>query len=151
MKEAVDYLPILAPGAGDQRGESATAPIDTPRLLSQSEKGEAVPKNPDPPQFEPLPEGEEPPIRGARGRQSLWKGLLEPIVEQPGVWHRIELDDPKKAQRTQAHLRTHKLSVPPGRWEFMARSRWLFARYLGPSFPEDDLIAKHIRRTKKEK
>ena len=83
---------------------------------------------------------EDPPKIVRRGRDGIWRERLAPLVEKRGAWARVrQCATPSQAASWASNLRRRQVLVPPGKWEFKARtargSSYVYARYLGP---EDD-------------
>ena len=81
---------------------------------------------------------EEPPMpnRGTN-RRVRWVDHLAPLVQSPGEWARVGVyAKATTAYSTARNLRTGRVQVPAGRWDFVGRSvdgeGRVYARYLGP-------------------
>jgi hypothetical protein len=81
---------------------------------------------------------EDPPAinRGGSTGPSLWERRLSPLLERPGTWAKVAVGTQSYCSSATGHLRDHRLKVPPGLWEFAARTMGdgtgaIYARYLG--------------------
>lgn len=81
---------------------------------------------------------EEPPLRGG-SNSGKWRELLSAVMTQPGKWARVmECQGMRRGEMHVGNLRSGKIRVPEGKWEFQSRSdkttgkSWVYARYCGP-------------------
>lgn len=75
-----------------------------------------------------------PPKKRSGGAAAKWRPLLLPLMERPGCWARIaEYESARTARTARMNLRAGRIIVPPGEWEFAARDKRVYARYVGPS------------------
>ena len=77
---------------------------------------------------------EDPP---ASDRVLSWREKLTPLVDYPKRWAVIAVKPGRVAANSlQLNLRRGRLTLPPGRWEFVYRvvegEHRVYARYLGP-------------------
>lgn len=77
---------------------------------------------------------EDPGGENSHPAPSIWQRRLAPVMERPGEWARVHEFTINETARSTAHaLRTGKLRVPDGKWEFQHRGPRVYARYVGPS------------------
>lgn len=92
------------------------------------------------PVFESLPGN----VPGTTGCARVWESRLRPLIGRVGEWARVGSSSKtaQRAARTASNLRRAALAlgrirIPPGRWEFAARTvdgeHRIYARYLGPA------------------
>ena len=125
-----------------QKGRSArkpaapAKPLAAPELMKAVEgNGGEMPKGTPkavagPIVFEELPEGED------AGSRTSWRSRLKPLVARPGQWARVmEYGRAAYANSAAQRCRSDESKLPPGEWEFAARTvdehHYLYARYLG--------------------
>lgn len=82
---------------------------------------------------------EDPPLTSWGGARAggIWLRLLTPLMERPGQWAHLRTCPVHSAYGTSASLTKRTYNIPPGRWEFCARSinkttGSVYGRYLGP-------------------
>ena len=79
----------------------------------------------------------DPPPPRVGGRPRVWEPLLAPLTEHPGRWAVVRTYEADYLAATDAaRLRSGRVPLPPGRWEFTSRrtsdgGSELFARFLG--------------------
>lgn len=68
-----------------------------------------------------------------------WGILLEPLMKEPGVWFWVmKYKKATTAGSTALRIRTKKIrSMPPGRWEAIARGVKVYVRYMGGDHESD--------------
>lgn len=78
------------------------------------------------------------PPQNARGRKPAWPARLAPLMARPGDWAQVKLcKTAGTAGATAKFLKSGRLSVPAGRWEFRSAALgdglgWgVYARFLG--------------------
>ncbi len=65
--------------------------------------------------------------------KGVWTERLAPVMDRPGQWARVALySGSGQAASVVSSLNKRAVKVPTGKWEFAARRKAVYAKYVGP-------------------